>query len=57
LIDDDDALSRRGVWAAADNTGQVYVCVRKGFMQPPQCFDVDKVEDAMAYLSGVRKRI
>jgi hypothetical protein len=55
LIDDDEALSGRGAWAAADNTGQVYVCVRKGFMQPPQCFAVDNLRDAEAYLSGLRR--
>lgn len=41
------------MWATADETGQVYLCVRRGFMQPLTCLPVDDLDSARAYLSGI----
>jgi hypothetical protein len=43
------------LWAAADKSSQVYLCVRRGFMQPATAFPVDDLDAARAYLSGVMR--
>jgi len=55
LVSKHEGLKGITVWAAADNTGQVYLCVRRGFMQPPTCLPVDDLDAARAYLSGVAR--
>jgi hypothetical protein len=57
LIDDDEVLRARGVWAAVDNTGQVHLCVRVGFMQPPTTFPINSAEEAEDYMRGMRRRL
>jgi len=47
------ALKGITVWPATDSTGQTYLCVRHGFMQPVTSFPVDDLDAAKAYLSGV----
>jgi hypothetical protein len=54
-IDGDEVLGARGVWAAADRTGQVYLCVRGRFMQPPTCSPVNNLNEANDYLGGMRR--
>ncbi len=45
------------VWPATDETGQAYLCVRHGFMQPVTSFAIDDLDAAKAFLSGlVRSR-
>lgn len=56
LINDDEVLRARGVWAAVDNTGQVHLCVRTGFMQPPTTFPISSAEEAQDYMGGMRRR-
>jgi hypothetical protein len=56
LFNDDEVLRARGVWAAVDNTGQVHLCVRTGFMQPPTTFPISSAEEAQDYMRGMRRR-
>ncbi len=49
------ALKGVAVWCATDGSGQTYLCVRRGFMQPISSFPVDDVESARAFLSGVAR--
>jgi len=56
LVSRHEGIKGVSVWAAADNTGQVYLCVRRRFMQPPTCLPVDDLEAARAYLSGIAGR-
>jgi hypothetical protein len=50
-----DALKGIAVWCASDASGQTYLCVRRGFMQPITSFPVDDLESARAFLSGVAR--
>jgi len=50
-----DALKGVAVWCATDASGQTYLCVRRGFMQPITSFPVDDSEAAKAFLSGVAR--
>lgn len=50
-----DALKGVAVWCATDGSGQTYLCVRRGFVQPISSFPVDDVESARALLSGVAR--
>jgi len=52
-----DALKGIAVWCATDASGQTYLCVRRGFMQPISAFPIDDLESARAYLSGVARSI
>lgn len=56
LVSKHPGLKGIAVWAAADNAGQVYLCVRRRFMQPPTCLPVDDLEAARLYLAGVARR-
>lgn len=55
VIDDDEVLRARGVWAAADSNGQPFLCVRNGFMQPPATLPFNTLEEAQDYMRGIRR--
>jgi len=49
------AIKGIAVWAASDASGQAYLCVRRGFMQPVTSFPVDDIGSALVFFSGLAR--